>query len=83
MGMEPGKLYDVNRDGRISDIERFLDDRRWDALAMIALGRRRTKPRAADRLAVPKRSCERRSTKTEHSRTERPAADAVSARPMS
>jgi hypothetical protein len=48
--MEPGRVYDVNRDGQVSDAERFLDDRRRGTLAMIALWQRSRNPRAADEL---------------------------------
>ena len=50
MRQQFGQVHDPDRDRRVSDAERFLDDRRREALAMIALWGRSPKPHAADEL---------------------------------
>lgn len=48
---DSGKVNNPGRDRRVSDSDRFLDDRRREAMAMIALWLRSTKPHARDELA--------------------------------
>ena len=44
----PWEVKDPERDGRVPDADRFTDERRREALAMIQLWRRSKKPWAGD-----------------------------------
>jgi hypothetical protein len=51
MSRDIGKVNNPDRDKRVSDADRFLDDRRRECLAMIRLWRRSKKPDAKEDLA--------------------------------
>jgi hypothetical protein len=48
---DAGKVNDPDRDRRVSDADRVIDDRRRDCLAMIQLWMRSSKPYAREELA--------------------------------
>jgi hypothetical protein len=50
MVRDSGTVTDPDRDKRVSDAERFIDDRRRECLAMMRLWLRSSKPYARDEL---------------------------------
>ena len=51
MNDDLGSVRDPDGDKRVSDADRFLDDRRRECLAMLALWQRSRKPYAKDEIA--------------------------------
>jgi hypothetical protein len=55
---DPGKVNHPERDKRVGDTDRFVHDRRTEALAMIRLWQKSTKRNAGDELAYWRKTLE-------------------------